>query len=81
MKFETSEPRLDDIVKKYDDTYHSTIKMRYAYVKSRIYIGFGTENNDKEPKFTVDEDIRISHYEKGFAKMLCFKLERRSFCN
>ena len=36
--------KLDDIVNKYNDTYHSTVKMKSADVKPRIYIDFNKEN-------------------------------------
>ena len=32
--------KLDDIVNKYNNTYHSTIKMRLVNVKSSTYIDF-----------------------------------------
>ena len=33
--------KLDDIVNKYNNTYHSTIKMKPVDVKSNTYINFG----------------------------------------
>ena len=39
--------KLDDIVKKYNNsTYHSTIQMKPADVKSKKYIDFNVEKND-----------------------------------
>ena len=32
--------KLDDIVNKYNNTYHSTIKMKPVHVKSNTYIDF-----------------------------------------
>ena len=32
--------KLDDIVNKYNNTYHSTIKMKPVHVKSSTYIDF-----------------------------------------
>ena len=32
--------KLDDIVNKYNNTYHSTIKMKPVYVKPNTYIDF-----------------------------------------
>ena len=37
---------LDDIVNKYSNTYHSTIKMKPMDVKSSTYIDSSKENND-----------------------------------
>ena len=43
--------KIADIVNEYNDTYHSTIKMKPFNVNSSTYIDFGIENNDKDPKF------------------------------
>ena len=58
---------LNDIVNKYHNTYHSTIKMKPVDVKSSTYIDFGVKNNEKDPKFKVGYHIRISTYKKFFA--------------
>ena len=42
--------------------------MKPANVKSSTYINFGVENNEKDPKFEVGDQIRISKYRKFFAK-------------
>ena len=38
-------------VNKYDNTYHSTVKMKPIDVKLSKYIDFNKENNKEEPKF------------------------------
>ena len=43
--------KLDDILNKYNNTYHSTIKMQPVDVKSSTYIDSSKEINDKDPKF------------------------------
>ena len=43
--------KLDDIVKKYNNTYHTSIKMKPVGVKDNTYIGFKKEVNDKNLKF------------------------------
>ena len=43
--------KLDDIVNKCNNTYHSTIKMKPVYVKSSTYINYSKEINDEDPKF------------------------------
>ena len=43
--------KLGDIVNKYNNIYHSTIKMKPVDVKSSIYIDSNKENNDKNHKF------------------------------
>ena len=37
-------------------------------VKSSRYIDFGMENNEKGPKFKVDDYVRMSKYKNIFAK-------------
>ena len=59
--------KLDDIVNKYNNTYHSTIKMKPVNVKSSSYIDFVIETN-KDPKFKVDDHVIISKYKNIFAK-------------
>ena len=43
--------KLDDIVIKYNNTCHSTIKMKHDDVKSNTYIDSSKEINNKDPKF------------------------------
>ena len=45
--------KLDDIVNKYNNTYHSTIQMKRADVKSNTYIEPSQKINDKNPKFKL----------------------------
>ena len=42
--------KLDNIVNKYNNTYHSTIKMKLADVKSNTYIDSSKKINKKEKK-------------------------------
>ena len=60
--------KLDDIVKKYSNTDHTSIKMKPADVKDNTYIDFKKEVNDKNPKFKVGDHVRISKYKNIFAK-------------
>ena len=60
--------KLDDIVKKYNNTYHTSIKMKPVDVKDNTYIDFKKEINDKNPKFKVCDHVRISKYNNIFAK-------------
>ena len=43
--------KLDGIVNKYNNTYHSTIKMKPVDVNSSTYINFNKENNKEDLKF------------------------------
>ena len=38
--------KLDDIVNKYNNTYHDTIEIKPIDVKSNIYIDFDIKNNN-----------------------------------
>ena len=60
--------KLDDIVNKHYNTYHSTIKMKPVDVKSNTYIDSSKEINNKDPKIKGDENVRISKYKNIFAK-------------
>ena len=50
--------KLDDIVHKYNNTYHRTIKMRPVDVKPSMYINFNKENNKEDPKFKVGDHVK-----------------------
>ena len=52
--------KLDDMVNKYNNTYHRTIKIKPIDVKDSTYINIGKEVNDKNTK--------TSKYKKIFAK-------------
>ena len=60
--------KLDDIVRKYNNTYHRTIKMTPVDVKSSTYIDSSKEPNDEDPKFKIADTVRISKYKTIFAK-------------
>ena len=60
--------KLDDIVKEYNNKYHTSIKMKPVDVKDNAYIDFKKEINDKDPKFKVGDHVRISKYKNIFAK-------------
>ena len=59
---------LDDIVNKYNNTVHRTIKMKPMDVKSDSYAKYNEDSNKKDPKFKVDDHVRISKYKNIFAK-------------
>ena len=60
--------KLDDIVNKYKNTYHSAIKMKPVDVKSNPYTNYGKEINNKDPKFKIGDIVKISKYKIIFAK-------------
>ena len=59
--------KLDDIVNKYNNTYRSTINMKFVYVSSSTYIDFDKKNNKEYPKFKIGDDVRIWNYKNVFA--------------
>ena len=52
--------KLDDIVKKYNNAYHTSTKIKPVDVKDNTYIDFRIEVNDKNPIFKVGDHVRIS---------------------
>ena len=60
--------KLDDIVYEYNNTYHTTIKMKPIDVKDNTYINTDKEINNKDPKFKVGDRVGISKYKNIFAK-------------
>ena len=59
---------LDDIVDKYNNTVHSSIKMKPKDVRDDNFIEYSEETNKKDPKFKVGDHVRISKYKNIFAK-------------
>ena len=60
--------KLDYIVNEYNNTYHTTIKMKPIDVKDNTYININKKINDKYPKFKVGDRVRISKYRNISAK-------------
>ena len=60
--------KIDDIVNKYNNTYHSAIKMKLVDAKPRIYIESSKEINYQDPKFKNGDIVRISKYKNIFGK-------------
>ena len=59
---------LDDIVNKYNNTVHKTIKMKPTDVTNDSYVEYNEDSNKKCPKFKVNDHVRISKYKNIFAK-------------
>ena len=49
--------KLDDIVNKYNNTYHSTIKMKPVDTKPSTYIDFSQGINNENPKFKIGDTV------------------------
>ena len=59
---------LDDIVNKYNNTVHRSIKMKPIDVTSDSYAEYIEDSNEKDPKFKACDYVRISKYKNTFAK-------------
>ena len=59
---------LDDIVDKYNNTVHKSIKMKPIDVTSDSYADYNEDSNVTKPKFNVGYHVRISKYKNIFAK-------------
>ena len=59
---------LDDIVDKYNNTYHKTIKMKPINVKYDSFAEYNEKSNENDPKFKVGDHVRISKFKNVFAK-------------
>ena len=60
--------QLDDIVNKYNNANHKTIKMKPDNLKSSTYSNSSKEINYKDPKFKIGDIVRISKYRNIFVK-------------
>ena len=59
---------LDDIVNKYNNTVHRTIKMKPIEVRDDSHAEYNEDSNKRNPKFKVSNHVRISKYKNIFAK-------------
>ena len=70
---------IDNIVNKYSNTYqHNQNKPCWC---SSIYIDSSKENDDKDPKFEIGDNVRTSKSKSIVAKRILSKISRRSFCD
>ena len=59
---------LDNILNKYNNTVHGSIKMKPTDVTSDSYAEYNGDSNVTKPKFKVGDHVRISKYKNIFAK-------------
>ena len=59
---------LDEIVNKYNNTVHRTIKMKPIDVKSDSYAKYNEDSNNKDPRFKVGDRVKTSKYKNIFPK-------------
>ena len=62
--------KLNDIVNKFNNTCHRTIKIKPADLNPSMCIYFNKENNKKGPKFKVDDNVRLSKYKNSLQKAM-----------
>ena len=53
---------LNDIVDKYNNTYHNTIKMNPIDVKEYSLAEYNEESNEKDPKIKINDHDSIGKY-------------------
>ena len=63
--------KLGDIVNKYKNTYHITIKIKPVDVKTSTYVDFDKKNNKGGPKFKVGDHVRMSKIKTFLQKVTC----------
>ena len=67
--------KLDDIIDKYNNTYHRKINIKPTDIKTRTYIDSDVENNDNAVKYKAGDHGKTSKYKKQhFYKKLDSKL-------
>ena len=70
--------KVADIFNKYNNTYHSAIKMKPADVNSSTYIDFNKENEKEDPRFKVGDHKRMSKL-KTFLQKITFQTGVKKF--
>ena len=71
--------KLDYMVNKYNNTYHSPIKMKPVDVKPNTYIDSYKETNKKNTKCKIGDNVRISNNKNSFAKGYTWNLSEEVF--
>ena len=59
---------LDNIVNKYNNFVHRSIKMKPIDLTSESYAKHNEDSNEKDPKFKIGDHVTISKYSNVFAK-------------
>ena len=69
---------LDNVVNKYNDTVHRTIKMKPTDVASDSYVEYNKDSNLTNPKFKVCDHLGF-HYLKTFLLKDTLKIGQKKF--
>ena len=59
-----------DIVKKYNDIYNNTIKIKPVDVEDGSFAEHNEDSNEKDPKFKIGDHVRISIYKNILLKAI-----------
>ena len=68
---------LDDIVDEYNNTVLTTIGIKSADVKSYSYAEYNVNSNEKDPKFKVRGNVRISKYKTFLLKNIFQNVQKK----
>ena len=60
--------KLEEMVNKYNNTYHSIMTMKTFDVRSSTYSNSSKDINEKDPKFKFADIVRLSIYKNIFVK-------------
>ena len=71
--------KLAAILKRCKNTYHTIIKVNPVCVTSSTSIDFDKKNNEKDPKFKVDDHVRISKYKNTFPNSCVWNRSEEDF--
>ena len=70
---------LDDIVNKYNNTTHRTIKMKPIDITNDSFGEYNEETNKKDPKFKAGDHVRISKYKNIFVSEYLLLIGQNKF--
>ena len=70
---------LDNIVNKYNNSVHRTIKMKPIDITPDLYAKYNEDFNKKDPNFKAGDRVRISKYKNLFAKGYTLKWSEEVF--
>ena len=59
---------LNDIVETYNNTFHSSIKMKPINVENDSFAEYNEESNEKDSKFKISDHVRVSKFKNIVAK-------------
>ena len=61
--------KLDYIINRYNNTYHSTTNIKHSDVNPNRYIDFNVEKNERDSNLELGDHAVISKYKNNFAKV------------